>query len=292
MLFINSSTHAVAEWQMDGNTISASPQIGTYNAASGWSYTGTGDFNGDGKSDLLFLNATTNGVAIWQIDGTQVTAAPQIGIVAAGWNYTGSGDFNGDGKTDLLFSNAATHGVAIWQMNGTQVTDSGQIGTVNTAAGWHFTTTGDFNGDGKTDLLFLNDTTHGVAIWQMDGSRIADSPQIGVVNAAGGWHFQDTGDFNGDGKTDLLFLNDTTHGVATWQMNGSQIAAGPQIGIINAAAGWHFDAVRDVSGDGKSDLVFENSNTGGVASWVMDGAQVANNGQFVSYDAANWHLYM
>lgn len=292
MLFINSTTHGIAEWQMDGNNVVAGPQIGIYNAAGGWAYTGTGDFNGDGKTDLLFLNATTNGVAIWQIDGAQVTAAPQIGIAAAGWAYTSTGDFNGDGKTDLLFSNAATHGLMIWQVKGTQIADNSQIGTVNAAAGWHFTTTGDFNGDGKTDLLFLNDTTHGVAIWQMDGSRITDAPQIGVVNAAGGWHFQDTGDFNGDGKTDLLFLNDTTHGVAIWQMNGSQIAASGQIGSINAAGGWHFDAVRDLSGDGKSDLVFENSSTQGVASWVMDGTQIASSGQFVSYDAANWHLYI
>ncbi|EJN11689.1 Matrixin [Bradyrhizobium sp. YR681] len=292
MLFINSSTHGIAEWQMDGNNIVAGPQIGIYNAAGGWAYTGTGDFNGDGKSDLLFLNATTKGVAIWQIDGAQITAAPQIGIAAAGWAYTSTGDFNGDGKTDLLFSNASTHGLMIWQMNGTQIADNSQIGTVNAAAGWHFTTTGDFNGDGKTDLLFLNDTTHGVAIWQMDGNRITDAPQIGVVNAAGGWHFQDTGDFNGDGKTDLLFLNDTTHGVAIWQMNGTQVTASSQIGIINAAGGWHFDAVRDLSGDGKSDLVFENSSTQGVASWVMNGTQIATSGQFVSYDSAGWHLYM
>jgi hypothetical protein len=292
MLFINSSTHGIAEWQLDGAQVTANPQIGTFNAAGGWSYTGTGDFNGDSKTDLLFLNPTTHGIAIWQIDGTQVTASPQIGTInaAAGWGYTGTGDFNGDGKTDLLFLNSTSHGVAIWQMDGTQVTASPQIGTINAAAGWHFQTTGDFNGDGKTDLLFLNDTTHGVAIWQIDGTQVTASGQIGSINAAGGWHFQDTGDFNGDGKTDLLFMNDTTHGVAIWQMDGTQIAASAQIGTINAAAGWHYDAVRDLSGDGKSDLLFENSTTAGVASWVMDGTQVTSSAPFISYDMANWHL--
>ena len=56
--------------------------------------------------------------------------------------------------------------------------------------------------------------------------------------------FHDTGDFNGDGKTDLLFLNDTNHGVAIWQMNGTQVPPSPQVGTINAADGWHFQRHR------------------------------------------------
>jgi hypothetical protein len=87
------------------------------------------------------------------------------------------------------------------------------------ACGWHFADTGDFNGDGKTDLLMLNDTTNGVAIWQMNGTQVTANPQVGTI--AAGWHFADIGDFNRDGKSDLLMLNDTTLGVAIWQMNGS-----------------------------------------------------------------------
>jgi hypothetical protein len=226
---------------MDGPQITASPQIGTIDAAGGWSYSGTGDFNGDGKTDLLFFNSVTNGVAIWQMNGTQIAANSQVGTIndAGGWGYRATGDFNGDGKTDLLFLNSVTHGIAVWQMDGTQIAASPQIGTINDAGGWHFADVGDFNGDGKSDLLFLNVTTHGVAVWQMDGTQITASPQIGLINAAGGWQFDSLRDFNGDGKTDLLFQNTTTHGVAVWQMDGTQITASPQIGAINAAADWH-----------------------------------------------------
>jgi hypothetical protein len=289
LLMLNDTTHDVAIWEMNGTTVVANQTIGTINAAGGWHFADTGDFNGDGKTDLLFVNNTTNGVAVWQIDGKQVTANPQVGIMAAGWHYAATGDFNGDGKTDLLMLNDTTHDVAIWQMNGTQVTANPQIGTINAAAGWHFADTGDFNGDGKTDLLMLNDTTHGVAIWQMNGPQVTANPQIGTINAAAGWHFADTGDFNGDGKTDLLFLNDTTHGVAIWQMNGTQVTSNPQVGTIDA--GFSYAGLGDFNGDHKTDLLFENDTTHAVTMWEMNGTQIALNQQIGTINAAaDWHL--
>jgi glucose/arabinose dehydrogenase len=293
LLFLNDTNHGVAIWQMNGTQVVASPQVGTINAAGGWRYQSTGDFNGDGKSDLLFLNDANHGVAVWEMDGTHVVASPQVGTInaAAGWHFQTTGDFNGDGKTDLLFLNDTNHGVAVWEMDGTQVIASPQVGTINAAGGWHFQTTGDFNGDGKSDLLFLNDTNHGVAIWEMDGTQVVAKPQVGTINAVDGWRFQDIGDFNGDRKSDLFFLNDTTHGVAVWQMNGTQVVASPQVGTINAAGGWHYDGLRDFNGDGKTDLLFENDTNHGVAVWLMDGIQVTASPQIGTVNAADgWHL--
>ena len=125
----------------------------------------------------------------------------------------------------------------------------------------------------------LNDTTHGVAIGRWTARRMTANPQIGTINAAAGWHFQDVGDFNGDGKTDLLMLNDTTHGVAIWQMNGTQVTPTRRSGSSTQAAGWHDDGLRDFNGDGKTDLLLENDTTHGVAVWLMDGTQVTANPQ-------------
>lgn len=74
------------------------------------------------------------------MDGTKVTANPQIGTMAAGSHLAGTGDFNGDGKTDLLFSQGATSTLSVWQMDGTHIAAASIVGTVNTAADWHLVT--------------------------------------------------------------------------------------------------------------------------------------------------------
>ncbi len=291
LLMLNDATHDVTVWEMNGTSIATNQSVGTINAGAGWQFANTGDFNGDGKTDLMFLNSANNGVAIWEMNGTQILASPQIGTInaAGGWHFAATGDFNGDGMTDLLFLNSATSGVAIWEMNGTQVMANPQIGTINAAGGWHFASTGDFNGDGKTDLLFVNSVTNGVAIWQMNGTQITANPQIGILNAAGGWHFADIGDFNGDGKTDLLFVNSVTNGVAVWQMNGTQVTANPQVGIMGA--GFTYVGTGDFNNDHKTDLLFQDTTTHAVSVWEMNGTQIALNQQAGTIDAAaGWHL--
>ncbi|MBR0757377.1 VCBS repeat-containing protein [Bradyrhizobium jicamae] len=289
LLFVNDSTHDVTVWDMNGTQIANSATVGTINAAGGWQFADTGDFNGDHKTDLLFTNSSTNGVAVWQMDGAHMTQDGQVAIMPSGFHFAATGDFNGDGKTDLLTINDTTHQAAVMLMNGTQATSQTTIGTINAAGGWQFEGTGDFNGDGKTDLLFLNSTTHGVAIWEMNGTQVTANPQIGIMNAASGWHFADVGDFNGDGKSDLLFLNDTTGGVAVWQMNGTQVTANPQIGIMDA--GFHYVGQGDYNGDGKSDLLFENDTTHAVSAWELNGTQIEHAAQVGAINAAgDWHL--
>jgi hypothetical protein len=73
----------------------------------------------------------------------------------------------------------------------------------------------------------------------MDGTQVVANPQVGTVNASAGWRYANLGDFNGDGKADLLLENDINHGVAVWQMNGAHVDLNPQVGTINAAADWH-----------------------------------------------------
>src|SRR5436305_11622054 len=71
----------------------------------------TGDFNGDGRADVLTTNAAPASVTVLLGGGDGTFAAPltsSLGVVSPGSRYTGSqagtsavGDFNGDGRLDV-----------------------------------------------------------------------------------------------------------------------------------------------------------------------------------------------
>jgi len=59
--------------------MSSGPSIGQIPLT--WAIVGTGDFNGDGKSDILWRDSSGN-VAMWFMNGTQITSQPIIGQVS------------------------------------------------------------------------------------------------------------------------------------------------------------------------------------------------------------------
>ena len=135
-----------------------------------------GDFNGDGKSDILWQN--NNGqAAIWLMNGTTVTGAATVGAnPGPSWHVIDSGDFNGDHKSDILWQNDNGQ-AAIWLMNGTTVTGAALVGP-NPGASWHLEGAAQFNGDGKSDIA--------VAERQRPGGGVADRrPQRGVRRGRG-----------------------------------------------------------------------------------------------------------
>jgi len=120
--------------------------------ARGVSIVVTSDFNGDGKSDILWQN--DNGqVAIWELNGTTVIGGGLVGNPGPSWEVIATGDFYGDGHSDILWQNDSGE-VAIWELNGTSVIASASLG--NPDPSWHAVATGDFNGDGTSDILFQN----------------------------------------------------------------------------------------------------------------------------------------
>jgi hypothetical protein len=61
--------------------------------------------------------------------------------------------------------------------------------------------------------LLLNDTTHGLYVCEMNGTQLGTNAQAFRIDSPNGWHFQTLGDFNGDGKSDVLLSNDATRAV-------------------------------------------------------------------------------
>ncbi len=95
-----------------------------------WAVAGTGDYNGDGKSDLLFRNSTTGGLIEFQMNGSSIIGSAWIGSPGAGFQVVGNGDYNGDGKSDILFRSDASGGLLMHQMNGFAVTSAAWAPTI------------------------------------------------------------------------------------------------------------------------------------------------------------------
>ena len=131
------------------------------------SLTGIGDFNGDGKADILGRDVGGT-VAMWLMNGPTITSYSTISNVGTGWSIAGVGDFNGDGTADILGRDAGGT-VAMWLMNGPTITSYNTVANVWT--GWSIAGVGDFNGDGTADILW-RDAGGTVAMWLMNGPTI------------------------------------------------------------------------------------------------------------------------
>ena len=90
-----------------------------------WSVVGTGDFNGDGKADIVWRDISGD-IAIWLMSGASVLSAGSLGTVPTIWSLALTGDYNGDGMSDLLWRDNAGH-TGIWFMNGLTVATTGGL---------------------------------------------------------------------------------------------------------------------------------------------------------------------
>lgn len=222
------------------------------------------DVTGDGRSDLLLRNVSSQLLGWWEMNGTTVVGQHST---AAGGSYwvAATGDLNGDGKVDIVWTNAARR-LVLFTSTGTGFTSS----TISNdfGAGWTLVGAGDINGDGMSDLVFRNAAAQLVSWWEMDGGLVLATRQ----QAAGGaYSLNAIGDFNGDGKDDLAWVSDARQPVI-FTSTGTAFTS-TRVALAYGS-GWTLVDAGDVDGDGNADLIFRNSGAQLVAWWNMSGASV------------------
>jgi uncharacterized repeat protein (TIGR03803 family) len=279
LLWQNTSTGQASIWEMDGITRIGGGGV-TPIPGPTWQAIGTGDFNGDGKSDILWQN-TDGQASIWEMDGTTKIGGGPAGVnPGPTWKAIGTGDFNGDGKSDILWQN--TDGQAsIWEMSGNTKIGGGALAT-NPGPTWKAVGTGDFNKDGDSDILWQNTSTGQVSIWEMQGTTRIGGGALSI-NPGPAWQAIGTGDFFHDGfDDDILFQNTSTGQVSVWEMDGTTRIGGGA--VANPGTSWH--AIG--TGAGGSDILLQNIS-GQTSIWEMDGATKIGGGPLTPNAGPTWH---
>jgi hypothetical protein len=228
--------------------------------------TDTHDFNGDGKSDILWRD-TSGDVGIWFLNGSTISVTASLGNVSNNWAVFGQHDFNGDGYADILWTDTVGD-VMIWLMNGSTVTSQAVVAS-GVPTNWTIVGTGIFNGNGNTDILW-RDTAGDVGIWFMNGTTISSTAGLGNLPIA--WTVVGTGDFNGDGNTDILW-RDTSGNVLIWLMSGSTVLSSAV--VANVSTNWSIVGTGIFNGSGKSDILWRDT-AGDVGIWFMNGTTISS----------------
>jgi hypothetical protein len=260
------------------------------NPGSSWHVMDSGDFNGDGRSDILWQNDIGQ-AAVWLLNGSKlVDSAAIANNPGPTWHIRGTGDFDGDAKSDILWQNDSGQ-TAIWYMNGTTVTGGVQVIGGSPGAGYQVKGVGDFDGDNKADILWQNNS--GMAtLWLMNG--------VGPTNTAGwyvgpGWAIKGTADMNGNARSDILWQSNSGQAVV-WMMDGTTVQSQLQIGS-NPGASWQIanygtvtrKVKNDFDGDRKADILWQ-SDSGQAALWFMSGTTLVNGAAAGSNPGPSWHV--
>ena len=232
-----------------------------------------GDFNGDGAADILaFLADGITGPKPYIFyPRTSDTQYPVNGISFDQYELhrmlTLSHD--GDAKTDLLIIPKSGADSKIYTFAKPQ---NGEVQTSTIynnpfPSEWHHVFLGDFNADGMTDLL--NTPLDNSSAWQVSyatGEGYLSKP---FGHSFSGWlndlfPFQAKlriGDYNGDGKSDVFYVNNTISSETFENINIQQLYYSSGCDnfkkVQNTYSGQfpHYTFVLDDNGDGISDVI-------------------------------------
>ncbi len=223
------------------------------------------DFNGDGRSDALLLDAA-NGVTVLrgQADGSlQAVSGLAANSLDASWRVAGVGDFNGDGREDVLWRHSSGE-IGEWLGQVGQFTNNGGAAANPVDNSWKVVMVADYNGDGRDDILWRHSSGE---IGQWVGTANGGFANNGGAAANvvdNSWKIVASGDFNGDGNADVIFQH-TTGVFASWQ--GTDSGKLVNTGAVMLGATGITVGAADFNGDGRDDVMTRDAN-GALTIWL------------------------
>jgi hypothetical protein len=230
------------------------------------------DFTGDGVSDLLLRDSRSGKLALWEMRNSQVTRTTSIAHLPYPWKLEESGDYDGDGTADLLWRNSRTGQLVVWLIRNGAVSSGAGLDLADLRRAWSIATRGDFDGDGKDDIVLARPRRGTVDILHMDGAKVAS--RVAHSAPSDRWRVIAAPDADGDGVAEIVWENVDSHALSIeWMSAPGQFAP-----LVSKPGKWRVVGAGDLDGDGFDDLLVREPDTGLVKPWLLDEARVVEGG--------------
>ncbi len=253
------------------------------------------DFDGNGMNDLLFAKIDEVGpnnnrykilgdLLLYNSPSSGTTYPAPISIANSSslWpftkvpdngNYLLSGDFNGDGKTDIITffisdgNNNFSENRIFLNGNSTSLQPGNNSYSWFSNSIWHKalkTYVLDFNGDGRDDIMLIDNDHTEILTYDQSLNKYSSLYHTSYFGYPNKYQLIFFGDFNGDGKTDLLTRGEILNDNSSWTVSlstGTDFFQEPQTffknpdyrpNSYNATNDKIF--IADYNGDGQSDI--------------------------------------
>jgi len=242
----------------DGSSFT-SEKWGKWGSTAGWVDVQIGDFNGDGRDDVVGRSASGD----WWVAKSNGSGFvnERWGRWSAGatWINVHVGDFNNDGNDDLVGRVKSTGDWWVAKSTGSGFVNE-KWSRWSSAVNWINVQVGDFNNDGNDDLVGRVESNGDWWVAKSTGSGFA-SEKWGRWSSDVEWINVQVGDFNNDGNDDLVGRVDSSGDWWVAKSNGSGFA-NEKWSRWSAGVTWINVQVGDFNSDGSDDLVGRVESSG------------------------------
>ena len=220
-----------------------------------------GDFDGDGRADVLLRHSRDGRWHYHRMVGRTVVSGTGPASLTRNLSVAvaGIGDLNGDGRDDVLVRRA--NGTwYYYPLSGRRILSGRGDVPLPRDRAWTVAGIGDFDGDGRDDVLLRHSRDGRWHYHRMVGRRVVWDGSASLtrnlsVAVAG------VGDLNGDGRDDVLVRRAN----GTWYyypLSGRRILSGRGDVPLPRDRAWAVAGIGDFDGDGGDDVLLRHNRDG------------------------------
>ena len=262
---------------------------------SGWNScrNPSGDFNGDGRSDILWRHDNGD-LTEWlgtASGGFTDNGANAFSSVSTDWSVAGIGDFNGDNRDDILWRHDNGY---LTEWLGTAsggFTDNGANAFSSVSTDWSVAGIGDFNGDNRDDILWRHDNGYLTEWLGTASGGFTDNGANAFSSVSTDWSVAGIGDFNGDNRDDILWRHDNGY-LTEWlgTASGGFTDNGANA-FSSVSTDWSVAGIGDFNGDNRDDILWRHDN-GYLTEWLgtASGGFTDNGANAFSSVSTDWSV--